>query len=211
MYKNPRIKRIISLVLLMCFTFSVNLSAQQTSEKESDKSTKKKIVFQKDTGSTAADSLKALKESRIIFKKNTYSQTDVLKLVTTKTFEKGGQRKDIGENGQNIILAMGDNQEAIDMVNGAYKTRKSGKALMVVGVIAALATLIALPVVELGEQDSDSYTTTYYFLPFVAVGTILGGIGFTKYHSLEGNLHKAVKVYNKDLQKEGTDEDNSAD
>ena len=105
----------------------------------------------------------------------------------------------VGKKGEYLIQAMGSNQRAIGMVNEAYKAKETGTLLMGLGVATALVTLALLPTVELGSTESGEYVTTYYWLPFITIGGIIGGIGYVKYNSVEKKLDEAVKMYNEDL------------
>lgn len=204
MFKITLIHRIISSCLLILFInlsiSSSNVFSQQQNETKPKKEIKPKIIFENQGSDTIkSSSLQDTTKSKIIFKNSYFMKKDELKLISSKKFEFKGEEKMVGDKGEYLIEAMGSNQRAISMVNEAYKTKENGKLLMVLGVAAALVTLAIIPAVELGSTESGGYVTTYYWLPFITVGCIVGGIGYSKYNSVEKKLDEAVKIYNEDL------------
>lgn len=204
MFKITSFHRLLSFVLLITFTSffmgPTNLFSQQQKELEEQEKKNPKIIFKKPISdstkiSTSADTSKG----KIIFKKSYFSKEDEIRLISCEKFELYGEVKMVGEKGKFLIQAMGNNHRSIKMVNQAYKTKENGKVLMGLGVVATLATLLTIPYVEVGKAKSGGYVTTYYWLPCITIGSIIGGIGYSKYNSLEKKLDEAVRKYNEDL------------
>ena len=171
MFKIKLIHRLISSVLIILSIWSASLFAQPQNE------TKPKIIF----------------------KDSYFAKKDELKLISSQQFEYKGEQKMVGDRGVFLKLAMSDNQRAISMVDEAYRARENGKLLMGLGVAAALVTIATLPYVEVGSTETDVSVTTYYWFPFITIGCIFGGMGYSKYVSLEKHLDNAVRSYNEDL------------
>ena len=199
MFKISLVHRIISSFLLI---FLINLFISSTlvfSQQQTKKEIKPKIIFKQQSADTTKSSLQDTTKSKIVFTNSFFAKKNELKLISSKKFEFRSEEKMVGKKGEYLIQAMGSNQRAIGMVNEAYKAKETGTLLMGLGVATALVTLALLPTVELGSTESGEYVTTYYWLPFITIGGIIGGIGYVKYNSVEKKLDEAVKMYNEDL------------
>lgn len=204
MFKITSFYRLLSFVLLILYTsffiVPTNLFSQQKKETTEQEKKKSKIIFNEQISdsirvSTSTDTSK----SNIIFKKSYFLKRDKIRLISTEKFELYGEEKMIGNKGKFLIQAIGNNQRAIDMVNQAYKIREKGNVFMVLAGVGVFVGLLTIPYVEVGQTRSGNYITTYFWIPPITIGGILGGIGYSKYNSLEKNLDNAIKVYNEDL------------
>lgn len=212
MFMTTSHHRFVSFFLLLLFLNfflgTTKILAQQQNKTNNQEKKKSKIIFNKQlSDSTKIDTSADTSKSKITFGKSYFLKKDEIKLISSKEFEMYGETKMVGEKGELLIRAMGNNQHAIEMINLSYKTKKTGKVLMGLGVVISLVTLFTLPYVELGGTESGGYKTTYYWFPFITIGAVVGGIGYAKYNSLEKNIDKAIKVYNADLIMQKPDAD----
>ena len=206
MYRITNSHRIISVFLITLFfnlvIGSTFASAQQKNTQALlNNSTANNMSTIQIPDSTKIHFFQDQQKAKIIFNEEYFEKKIELKLISSSKFEVEGETKLVGQKGINLKAAMGENTNAIALVDDAYRVRESGMLLMGLGVAAALVTFLVAPAVEIGETESGYYTTTYYWLPFVTVGCVLGGLGLAKYNSLERRLSVAVLTYNDDLNR----------
>lgn len=187
------------LIYLYLFINPSQSYCQQDSDSTQTEKRKPRIIFKNQQNESLnvlpSDSTKA----NIIFKKSYYLKQGKINLLNEDKFQLYDEEKFVGDEGEFLIEAFGSNQRAIDQVNEAYRIKDQGNLFMILAGVGVIIGLATIPMVKIGESNSGHYTTTYYWLPPVTIGTILGGIGYAKYTSLESNLDKAVKMYNDDL------------
>jgi hypothetical protein len=168
------------------------LCAQETPEEKPQP----KIIFKNDSLraiKTATDSTRA----KIIFKSTGATPSNRIELVSSKEFRFMGETQPLGLKGANLKKAMGQNTQALAIIDKAYQKQGSGKVLVGVGAAIAVAGFLA-PL-----QLSETSTTSYYWFPGVTVGTIIGGIGIKQQGALTKDLRTAVELHNASLIKEG--------
>lgn len=175
---------------LFSLTISVNLLHAQEEEK---KDVQPKIIFKK---SLQPDSLQSQLKGpdttcqKVIFKKSALLKSEKIELLSSKQFKLHDETRMIGDKGMNLKKAMGQNPEAVALVDKAYQKHSKGKALMVLGGVVMVVGYAAPLLIAQSE------TTTGYWSPGVTAGAIIAGVGLSKQSGLTKNLQNAVKAYN---------------
>lgn len=136
----------------------------------------------------------------VIFKKEP-ARDDIITLISSDQFRFHEKVSDVGDGGELLKKAMGNNKRAIDMVDAAYSSRSLGTLLMILGGITIIIGIVTIPTtkVDLGSTSDGSYQVSYFWLPLVTLGTLIGGFGWIKHSGLSKNLREAVQTYNDDL------------
>jgi hypothetical protein len=180
------------LSMFLAGPWAEKVCAQETREEKPQP----KIIFKNDSLraiKTATDSTRA----KIIFKSTGATPSNRIELVSSKEFRFMGETQPLGLKGANLKKAMGQNTQALAIIDKAYQKQGSGKVLVGVGAAVAVAGFLA-PL-----QLSETSTTSYYWFPGVTVGTIIGGIGIKQQGALTKDLRTAVELHNASLIKEG--------
>ena len=197
------------ILFLNLFLHPASILSQQVDETKNQTEKKPNIIFKSTrTDSTVVKPNQNTMNNNIIFKNNFYNKNEnKIELISEDRYSINGEEKMVGEEGGFLIQEMGDNQLAIDMVKDAYSSKDTGSLLMVLGGVGAAVALATIPTVELNESSSGNTTTTIYWIPAVTIGLAIGGYGYVKYTSLESDLRSAVNQYNKDLDKQESEDD----
>jgi len=184
-------RRMLFLSIFLAGLWAERLCAQETPEEKA----KPKIIFKSDSLGAikkGADSTRA----KIIFKSSPVAPSNRIELVSSKEFRFMGETQVIGPRGGNLKKAIGQNAPALAIIDKAYQKQSTGKVLVGVGIVVAVAGFLA-PL-----QLSETSTTTYYWFPGVTVGTIIGGIGIKQQGALTKDLRAAVELHNANLTQE---------
>jgi len=177
--------RTLFLSIFLAGPGAESLDAQETPEEKA----KPRIIFKSDSLGgikKGADSTRA----KIIFKTSGAASSNRIELVSSKEFRFMGETQALGPRGGNLKKAIGQNAQALAIIDKAYQKQSTGKILVGVGVVVAVAGFLA-PL-----QLSETSTTTYYWFPGVTVGTIIGGIGIKQQGALTKDLRAAVELHN---------------
>ena len=191
------------LCSIYCLAIFTPIGNYQLFSQENNQDNKPKIIFNKNAQKLSNDQMISNTDStkgKIIFSKDILVKSELITLRSSREFQKNNNKYLIGEKGFNLKNEMVNNELSKSLVDQAYNKQSSGTALMVIGGAIMLAGYI-LPStwVELDEQQSGNYVKTWYWLPGVTIGCIIGGIGLSKRSSLTKDLQKAVDKYNEDF------------
>ena len=209
MYKEHRKMKIFNnckfIILLPAayFVLSNPLYCQEDSLNISN-GNKPKIIFNNEkveinSTSNSIPAKDSTKVAKIIFKQNLKLDSQLIELLSEHQYKIGGHDFMVGDNGDNLKQSMGNKLEAIRKVDHAYSKRKTGLALMILGGVVAVVGIAATSTWVTHEEDNGAYRTTYYWIPGITIGAILGGIGYVSYTSVHKNLREAVDFYNSGL------------
>jgi hypothetical protein len=178
-------------IIFLASLWAKSLHAQETPEEKA----KPKII-------SKSDSLAAIKKgvdsthAKIIFKTSGSASSHQIEVLSSKEFRFMGETRALGPKGENLKKAIGQDGQALAMIDKAYQKQSSGKVLVGVGVVIAVAGFLA-PL-----QLAETSTTTYYWFPGVTVGAVIGGVGLKQQGELVKDLRAAVKMHNANPAKE---------